>query len=62
MFVTETARFSKPFTGSCRDEYTVTITMANESISNLAIYRVCVQNHSESGTFQAVIDDLPRFV
>jgi hypothetical protein len=38
------------------------IVMVNVGIENLAIYCVYVRNHSEIGTFQGVLNDLPRFV
>ncbi|CAM4844396.1 unnamed protein product [Rotaria magnacalcarata] len=34
--------------------------MANEDIKNLVFYCIYVRNHSGSGTFQDVINDLPR--
>ena len=33
-----------------------------ENIRNLSFYCVYTRNHTESGTFNGVIEDLPRFV
>jgi hypothetical protein len=36
--------------------------MNKENIRNLSFYCIYTRNHSESGTLQGVINDLPRFV
>jgi len=36
--------------------------MNNENIRNLSFYCIYTRNHSESGKFEGVIDDLPRLV
>jgi hypothetical protein len=36
--------------------------MSKLNLGNLSFYCIYTRNHTESGTFQGVIDDLPRFV
>lgn len=36
--------------------------MNRESLRNLCFYCIYTRNHSESGTFDGIINDLPRFV
>ena len=36
--------------------------MSKENLRNLSFYCIYTRNHTERGTFQGIIDDLPRLV